>query len=239
MQLIKLDAIDSTNQYLSDLHSNVLLEDFAIVVADYQTDGRGQQGNRWYSEKGKNLIMSVLKKKIKINLDRQFNINMRVSLAVLSALRTYKIPDLSIKWPNDILSCNFKIAGILIQVIVQKNQIKSSIIGIGINVNQVNFENLPKAISMKNVLEKKIDLQRLRLKVTEQLKYFFKLSDQKVLMSLYEKELYKKGKISNFVDSDGISFDGTVQGITRAGKIKINTLSGLKIYDLKSIKFDY
>ena len=129
MQLIKLDAIDSTNQYLSDLHSNVLLEDFAIVVADYQTDGRGQQGNRWYSEKGKNLIMSVLKKKIKINLDRQFNINMRVSLAVLSALRTYKIPDLSIKWPNDILSCNFKIAGILIQVIVQKNQIKSSIIG--------------------------------------------------------------------------------------------------------------
>ena len=191
------------------------------------------------SKKGKNLIMSVLKKKIKINLDRQFNINMRVSLAVLSALRTYKIPDLSIKWPNDILSCNFKIAGILIQVIVQKNQIKSSIIGIGINVNQVNFENLPKAISMKNVLEKKIDLQRLRLKVTEQLKYFFKLRDQKVLMSLYEKELYKKGKISNFVDSDGISFDGTVQGITRAGKIKIKTLSGLKIYDLKSIKFDY
>ena len=239
MQLIKLDAIDSTNQYLSDLHSNVLLEDFAIVVADYQTDGRGQQGNRWCSEKGKNLIMSVLKKKIKVNLDRQFNINMRVSLAVLSALRTYKIPDLSIKWPNDILSCNFKIAGILIQVIVQKNQIKSSIIGIGINVNQVNFENLPKAISMKNVLEKKIDLQKLRLKVTEQLKYFFKLSDQKVLMSLYEKELYKKGKISNFVDSDGISFDGTIQGITRAGKIKIKTLSGLKIYDLKSIKFDY
>ena len=239
MQLIKLDAIDSTNQYLSDLYSNIFLEDFAIVVADYQTDGRGQHGNRWYSEKGKNLIMSVLKKKIKINLDRQFNINMRVSLAVLSALKTYKIPDLSIKWPNDILSCNFKIAGILIQVIAQKNQIKSSIIGIGINVNQVNFENLPKAISMKNVLEKKIDLQKLRLKVTEQLKYFFKLSDQKVLMSLYEKELYKKGKISNFIDSHGISFDGTIQGITRTGKIKIKTLSGLKIYDLKSIKLDY
>ena len=239
MQLIKLDATDSTNQYLSDLYSNILLEDFAIVVADYQTDGRGQHGNRWYSEKGKNLIMSVLKKKIKINLDRQFNINMRVSLAVLSALKTYKIPDLSIKWPNDILSCNFKIAGILIQVIVQKNQIKSSIIGIGINVNQVNFENLPKAISMKNVLEKKIDLQKLRLKVTEQLKYFFKLSDQKVLMSLYEKELYKKGKISNFIDNHGISFDGTIQGITLTGKIKIKTLSGLKIYDLKSIKLDY
>ena len=114
MQIIKLNAIDSTNQYLHDLIGKISLEDFAVVTARYQTKGRGQRATTWQSEKDKNLIISVLKKEIDLNPQRQFLLNIVVSLALFKTLETLQIPKLSIKWPNDILSHDKKIAGILI-----------------------------------------------------------------------------------------------------------------------------
>jgi BirA family biotin operon repressor/biotin-[acetyl-CoA-carboxylase] ligase len=109
MQIIKLDAIDSTNRYLRDLVSEIPLEDFAVVAAKYQTHGRGQRATTWQSEKGKNLIISVLKKDISINIEHQFLLSIAVSLAVYKTLEAFQIPNLSIKWPNDILSRQNKI----------------------------------------------------------------------------------------------------------------------------------
>ena len=151
MQIIKLNAIDSTNQYLHDLIGKISLEDFAVVTARYQTKGRGQRATTWQSEKDKNLIISVLKKEIDLNPQRQFLLNIVVSLALFKTLETLQIPKLSIKWPNDILSHDKKIAGILIELILKKNTIDKAIIGIGLNVNQTNFKELSSASSLRIV----------------------------------------------------------------------------------------
>lgn len=96
MQIIKLNAIDSTNRYLADLVSEISLEDFAAVMAKEQTNGQGQRGSKWQSEKGKNLIISILKKNIKSSVRCQFDVNRRVSLAVYKTLKAFEIPKLSV-----------------------------------------------------------------------------------------------------------------------------------------------
>ena len=128
MQIIKLDAIDSTNRYLADLVSKIPLKDYAVVVAQYQSAGQGQRGSNWQSEKGKNLIISILKKNIKTKVQDQFEINMRISMAILITLNTFGIPNLSVKWPNDILSDNKKISGVLIQLLTKKQKINHALL---------------------------------------------------------------------------------------------------------------
>ena len=110
MQIIKLDATESTNLYLKNLISNIHLDDYAAVISQFQTNGRGQFGAKWDSDVGKNLLISVLRKDIDFDIEEQFYINMRVTLAVYMTLKYFNIPKLSIKWPNDILSCDKKIS---------------------------------------------------------------------------------------------------------------------------------
>ena len=136
MSLIKLSAIDSTNDYLKVLSRNQIIENFTTVVAEKQTQGKGQMGATWISEEGKNLIMSILVKDYLIHTNAIFNLNIAFSLAVITALKKKNIPDLSIKWPNDILSGGKKISGILIENSIKSNKIYSTIIGTGINISQ-------------------------------------------------------------------------------------------------------
>ncbi|TFG78733.1 MAG: biotin--[acetyl-CoA-carboxylase] ligase, partial [Flavobacteriales bacterium] len=149
MRIVKLNAIDSTNCYLKGLMQTEALEDFTVVVANQQNSGRGQMGSKWTSEPGKNLIMSVLKIFNDLPAEQQFSLNVCVSLAVFDTLKSLEIPKLSIKWPNDILSGNLKIGGILIENSLLGTQIRSAIIGLGLNVNQTDFVDLPNASSLK------------------------------------------------------------------------------------------
>src|SRR6218665_3951820 len=114
MKVIKLDAIDSTNEFLKELLSKQTVENFTVVTAENQTKGKGQMGAVWNSEVGKNLIMSVLIKDFFTGSSVIYNLNIAVSLAVIQSLQEKKIPKLSIKWPNDIMSDPKKIGGILI-----------------------------------------------------------------------------------------------------------------------------
>ena len=148
MYIIKLNAIDSTNTYLKDLSTTILPKDYTVVVAELQTNGRGQMGAQWNAEEGKNLTASVFKRLPLFNVGEQFYISMAVSLAIIKALRSFKIPQLRIKWPNDILSANTKLCGILIENVIKSNNLQGSIIGFGLNVNQKIFNNLPQASSM-------------------------------------------------------------------------------------------
>ena len=159
MQLIKLDATPSTNSYLKELMRELNLDDFTVVVCEHQTKGRGQQGNIWMSERGKNLIFSVLKYIEKVKTNNAFALNAVVSLAVYETLRTFKIPQVSVKWPNDIMSGNKKICGILIENTLKGNDLKKSIIGIGLNVNQEVFSELPHASSLKCETGLEFDLE--------------------------------------------------------------------------------
>ena len=161
MKLIKLDAIPSTNDFLKELSRNQELKNWTTVIANNQTKGKGQMGAVWESEIGKNLIMSVFIKDILSENSKKFDLNVAVSLAIISVLRTLNIPNLSIKWPNDIMSDSKKIGGILIENIFKWDKSIESIIGIGLNVNQIDFSGLPKASSIGLIMKKNYDLETL------------------------------------------------------------------------------
>ena len=239
MQIIKLNAIDSTNRYLADYVSNIPLKDYAVVMAQYQSAGQGQRGSNWQSEKGKNLIISILKKNIKTKVQDQFEINMRISMAVLITLNTFGIPNLSVKWPNDILSDNKKISGVLIQLLTKKQKINQAIIGIGINVNQTHFNNLPQATSMKSITGTAFDIEILTTELMAQLKHYFEVPDTDRLMSEYESVLFRKNKQSAFVNNKGVSFMGNILGVSKSGMLRVQSEKAIKEFDLKSIQMLY
>ena len=169
MSIIKLNAIDSTNDFLKDLTRNQLVDNFTTVVAQKQTKGKGQMGANWDSEEGKNLIMSILVKDVLQNIDEIFHLNVAIALSVLQVLQDCKVPNLSVKWPNDIMSDHKKIGGILIENSFKSDTKIESIVGIGLNVNQKQFENLPKASSMAVISNTEFDLDILLNKIIFQI----------------------------------------------------------------------
>ena len=242
MQIIKLNAIDSTNNYLKQLLMDTALEDFCVVTTKYQSKGKGQIGAEWMSEKGKNLTFSVLKKNPPVKLPRQFHLNILVSLSIVKTLEHYSIRKLAIKWPNDILSDHHKISGILIENQIKSNRIDFSVIGIGLNVNQELFKGLPKVSSMKSILGTPIDKDELLLKLIKNIQIYFELYAEKgedVLNTEYESYLFRKDKPSTFKLPDHSLFTGIIKGVTDTGKLRVQMEDATKEFDLKELKLLY
>ena len=242
MQLIKLNATDSTNNYLKQLILERTLDDFSVVVANHQTNGRGQRGSSWLSEKDKNLTFSVLKRNISIVANQQFLLNILVSLSIVKTLEGFNIPKLAIKWPNDILSDHHKISGILIENLIKNKQIEYAIIGIGLNVNQVKFEGLSKVSSLKNIMPLPVDKDELLTKIIDKLKMYFKLYSEngsEFLNSEYESYLFRKDKPSTFSSHDNSLFTGIIRGVSASGKLCVQMEDFNKEFDLKELKLMY
>jgi len=223
MQLIKLDAIDSTNEFLKGLSSNQILENFTVVTAENQTKGKGQMGAIWNSEPSKNLIMSVLVTNFVTDINQIFDINIVVSVSIIQALQDLNIPELSIKWPNDIMSYNKKIGGILIENSIKSDGTINSIVGLGLNVNQMNFENLPKASSLAILCNTTFDKEKILLKIIENLEKNIQNWNQNshLLWSEYTKILFKIGIPMPFSDENQHNFMGIIQGVSSIGKLQI------------------
>jgi BirA family biotin operon repressor/biotin-[acetyl-CoA-carboxylase] ligase len=223
MQLIKLDAIDSTNEFLKGLSNNQILENFTVVTAENQTNGRGQMGAVWNSEPSKNLIMSVLVGDFVTDINQIFSINIVVSITVIQVLEDFNIPELSIKWPNDIMSYNKKIGGILIENSIKSDGSINSIVGLGLNINQINFENLPKAASLALICETTFDIDEILLKIIEKLEQNIQIWNQKahLFWSEYANRLFKKGIPMPFSDENQQNFMGIIQGVSPIGKLQI------------------
>jgi len=243
MQLIKLDATDSTNAYLRRLLSSNVPEDYTVVTALQQNQGRGQMGTKWQSETGKNLTFSVLRSHLNLPVSDSFVLNLCVSLAIYNVLKHYKVPELSIKWPNDILSGRSKLCGILIENSLSGSKINTSIIGIGLNVNQLDFEGLQNVSSLKLLLGKALNLDVLLSDIVNQLKkVFLELEQQDAdhLWDAYENVLFRKGKPSTFENGDGSRFMGFIQGVSGDGKLIIALEDAvLKEFGLKEVKLLY
>lgn len=242
MRIIKLNAIDSTNSFLKDMICNERVEDYTIVVAAHQTRGRGQMGTVWDSERGKNLMFSVFKDLSIHVVEFPFYISMAISLAIFKALESFNIPDLRIKWPNDILSADKKICGILIENVI-KNKLNSTVIGIGVNVNQTEFINLPRASSLKNITGIHYDIDEvLQRIITHTMHYAGLLQDEQyeVVKDEYEANLFRKNKPSTFKTAKGDLFPGFVKGVTKYGKLQVLLEDNIvKKYDLKEITLLY
>lgn len=222
---IKLDAIDSTNSFLKELAHNSSLKDYTVVTANTQTKGKGQMGAEWVSEPSKNLLCSVFVRFDRLSADNQVLINYAVSLAIVNALERFKVSKLAIKWPNDILSSSQKICGILVENVMQSTEIKSTIIGIGLNVNQEVFSNqLLNVTSMKNVTKQHIDLDSLLAVLITELKTsmsFITNSEAIVLKKRYLKLLYKKNIPTMFRNSKDVLFMGKIISVSLQGKLQI------------------
>jgi len=242
MKLIKLDAIDSTNEFLKGLSNNQLVENFTVVTAESQTKGKGQMGSVWVSEPSKNLIMSVLVKDFLLDSNSIFDVNIAVSVSIIQALETLNIPELSIKWPNDIMSYNKKIGGILIENSIKSNGDINSIVGLGLNVNQTNFEHLPKATSLTLIGSTTFDKEKILLKIIEKLEQNIHSWNQNKnsMWANYTEKLFKKGIPMPFSDENQQNFMGIIQGVSSIGKLQILLENdAVPEFDIKEIQMLY
>ncbi|MEL0645075.1 biotin--[acetyl-CoA-carboxylase] ligase [Olleya sp. Ti.3.14] len=241
MRIIKLNATDSTNRFLRNLSLDSPVQDFTTIVTSHQTNGRGQMGTLWQSQPFKNLTFSVYKKLNLFPFESQFYISMSVALAIIKALEQLNIPKLSIKWPNDILSANQKMCGVLIENVIKQSVIESSIIGIGLNVNQLDFNGLPQASSLKSVTGVNYDLDEILHLILKQLEIQLDLlgKDTNSIKSQYESYLFRKEKPSTFKTAEGL-FSGIIKGVSEHGLLEVLIEDQvLKTYDLKTIKLLY
>ncbi|MET4081103.1 BirA family biotin operon repressor/biotin-[acetyl-CoA-carboxylase] ligase [Pedobacter sp. UYP30] len=241
-KLIKLIEVDSTNTYLKRLLSNSEpLAEGTVIMAAHQTAGRGQQGANWESEQGKNIILSVYLAPRAVPLDKQFFLNMAIALAVTHALQQFIKEDIKVKWPNDIYWQNKKLGGILIENTLAGTCIKSSIIGIGINVNQRSFSHSisSKTISAANILGEDLNIDA----VVEQLcifleKYYLLLLAKKydILHKYYSESLYLRGELSLF-EENGKVFEGKITNVDESGFLLMDAKSLHRKFNFKEVQF--
>jgi len=243
MNIIKLDAINSTNDYLKRLLQQQFVENFTIVTAENQTNGRGQMGSEWKIESGKNLTFSVLVKDLLLDINQIFHLNVAVAVSLIETLSFFEIKNFAIKWPNDILAEGKKIGGVLIENSIKSDGEIVSIIGIGLNVNQKQFENLPRASSM-SVL-KNIDFEKevILISIVENLKRNISLIRNKNTSEIWEKyhsNLYKKGIPMPFENKNGTKFMGIIRGVDKSGKLEITLEDDtVKAFDIKEVSLLY
>jgi BirA family biotin operon repressor/biotin-[acetyl-CoA-carboxylase] ligase len=223
MLIIKLDAIDSTNDYLKALANDKPLDNFTTVVAQNQTKGRGQLGTQWQSEPDKNLTMSILFKEVLTDKVDIFYINAAVAITLIRVLESLNIPKVTVKWPNDIMADAKKVGGILIENSIKSDGTIRSIIGIGLNVNQTDFSNLPKATSIALEIHKEINKDTIMIQILKQLKNSISLlSDQSdQVWQSYHDYLFKKNIPMAFQDNLGNKFMGIIQSVSRDGMLQL------------------
>ena len=243
MHIIKLNATDSTNSFLRKLSAEEIIEDYTVVRADSQTDGRGQLGTIWDSQTSKNLTFSVYRDLTKMQLESPFLISIVTSLAMVKALKQFSVPKLYVKWPNDILSEGKKICGVLIENVIKQNEIKASIIGIGLNVNQTQFDNLPQASSLRLISGNVFNLDEILNSILKYLKVYFEYLEKgefDLLKRKYEKHLFRKNKPSTFRGTDGALFSGYIKGILDTGSLQVLVEDNIiKEFDFKEVSLLY
>ncbi|MES2411797.1 MAG: biotin--[acetyl-CoA-carboxylase] ligase [Bacteroidota bacterium] len=241
MPLIKLDAIDSTNDFLKQLFKEAAVEDYTIVMANEQTKGRGQMGAKWVSEPGKNLTMSVLVKDVKLNNQNIYDFSVAVTLSVIKVLKNIQIPNVTIKWPNDIMADSKKVAGILIENILKPDGRFTAIVGVGLNLNQTNFEGLPQASSLKCITGKTYDQEEIAILLKDSLEAnrLTLSKDADLLWDEYHENLYKKDCPSPFEDKSGNRFMGIIQKVTKSGELQVlledDTVAHYEVKEIKML----
>ncbi len=223
MKMIKLDAIDSTNSYLKRLLTKDSLDDLTVVVSKHQTKGKGRNGNIWENEASLNLAFSIYKKFNNLDVKDKFMLNVISSLSVFQLLKENNLNKLTIKWPNDIMTGKQKISGILIENSVKGKLINHSVIGVGINVNQKKFKDLPNATSLFIETGLEFSLNSLAKRLAEIFSKNFFLFDKNEddLLECYNSQLFLKNKDSNFKGLDNKSFAGKIICVNEKGELRI------------------
>jgi BirA family transcriptional regulator, biotin operon repressor / biotin---[acetyl-CoA-carboxylase] ligase len=228
----------STNTLAAQLSQNSTASEGTVVITHHQTAGRGQRGSVWKTEPGVNLTISIIIKPGSLLVKHQFYLNIVTALAVRDMLLETLNIDISIKWPNDILVHNKKICGILIENQLQGQLIENSVVGIGINVNQVVFE-IATATSMQNIAKQPFALQEIfdRLLGRFEARYILlKQNRLTELRQLYLKHLFQRGEVKQY-EANGVEFSGEIVAIDEDGRLAVNVDNQMKYFQVKEIRY--
>ena len=243
IQIERLREIDSTNNYLSQRCRDNKAKEFYTVVAESQTAGKGQRGNSWESEDGKNLTFSTVVYPTALKAHDQFAISMITALSILCVLNEYA-EGFSIKWPNDIYWKDQKIAGILIENELEGEYVIQSIIGIGLNVNQEKFlSDAPNPVSMRQILGSIIS----RKEVLQKFLSCFSLAYQRLeedyeemakeTHQVYQKVLYRGKGYHTYRDAQGL-FQAEIDGVEPDGHLCLrDEQQQIRRYMFKEVTF--
>ena len=246
---INLPTVDSTNTFVREMLaeessgsvvSASSLPGFTLVVADNQTAGRGQKGNTWETEKGKNLIFSLLCHPDMVKASEQFVLLQCRAIAVRDALA--KVADgVKVKWPNDIYWDDLKISGTLSECEINSSGVKSCIIGSGINVNQREFvSDAPNPVSLSQIMRRTVPLKKVFEAVLAKFEHYLAIvnaGEYAKLKEEYMGVLYRRYGSYGYIDGDG-EFYARIEDVGQNGHIMLRRDDGmLSEYEFKEVKF--
>lgn len=236
-KIIRLESVDSTNNYIANLLKERKLEEGTVILADEQFAGRGQRDAQWVVNPGENLTFSFYLGNVNLSVQCQFYLTCIVSLSLVRLLEKYELNP-KIKWPNDIYIGQQKIAGVLIENQLSSSVINSSIIGIGLNVNQLKFEGLNATSLLLETQQLKPPMEVLFTFIeifnaswtnfSERMFHDIKLD--------YITHLFQFNEFKSYHDENG-DFEGKITDVADSGHLVIERNGELKQYDLKEITF--
>ncbi|MES2628850.1 MAG: biotin--[acetyl-CoA-carboxylase] ligase [Bacteroidota bacterium] len=241
-QVIRLQDVDSTNNFAANLLNTTLPPEGTAILAYNQFGGKGQRGAVWQAEPGANLTLSVILYPKKIPASSQFILSKMVAVALADAVDEVSGLSSRIKWPNDILLNNKKVAGILIESAVSGMNLSQAIIGMGLNVNQQNFEGLPRASSLAVEAGKAFDKEQVMQQLFSLLNYYYMVlqrGNTAKIDELYLEKLFGYREDGLFRHSGGID-KGKITGIKENGRLEIEFSTGRVMeFENKEVEFLY
>ncbi|WP_425390402.1 biotin--[acetyl-CoA-carboxylase] ligase [Ekhidna sp.] len=237
-KVVFLPQCHSTNDELTSLSKNNKEPEGIVLYTNNQIKGKGQRGNLWIAEPGKNVLMSVLLKPTFLDPQNQYYLNLITGLAIIDALKNHVSHNLVLKWPNDVYVNEKKIAGILIESNIRGSVLESSVVGVGLNVNQGGF-NFPKATSLYLETGSKFEILDIMEELLQHLEKWYmrlKSGNKDQILSSYHELLMWRGERRHFKAKDK-EFVGEIVGINEHGNLTINYNGDLKQYGIKEIEF--
>ena len=240
MNIIPIETVTSTNDYLKELAHKEVLEEGTVIVTVNQTEGKGQRGNVWESEAGKNITCSILLYPSFLPIQRYFLLSEAIGLGVKETLDAY-VAGITVKWPNDIYYDEHKIAGILIENELIGNEYKLSVVGIGININQERFlSNALRPISLKQITGRDYDTETFLIELVRNILYRYerlKEGDTESLIRMYHDALYRKTGFHRYEADEGI-FYARIDRVSDDGFLHLITDGNEeRSYAFKNVRF--
>jgi len=232
-----LPSCHSTNEVAKDLLQTNAQEG-TVVITDDQFAGKGQEGSIWTSLPGQNLTFSLILRPVFFKPNEQFLITVAVSLGLKDVLEDFIQGEVKIKWPNDIYFNNKKIAGLLIENVLRGNCFDSCVVGIGLNVNQINFPDTVLATSLKLATSKEYNLNELLNSIITSISFFYsKLIEGKgnLLQNAFNSSLLGLAEERKFKAGEA-EFFGIIEGTDSYGRLKIRKESKTVVFQHKQVK---
>ncbi|MFY9153664.1 MAG: biotin--[acetyl-CoA-carboxylase] ligase [Prolixibacteraceae bacterium] len=239
-QIVRIQVVDSTNNYANQQIRDIEYSEGTVFLAYEQTAGKGQLKNFWESEPGKNLTFSIVVYPSFLEIRHQFMISKIVTLGIYKALSKY-IDELKIKWPNDIYAGNKKLGGILIENSIMLGRIKSSVIGIGLNVNQTIFRSsAPNPVSMQILTNQHFDTEAVLAEILAGIDFYYALLKEEaaeVIDREFISKLYRLNEKHSFKSEDEV-FEGKIIGVNEIGQLLIRKSDGeILDFHFKEVEF--